>query len=72
MKSFKTTLIAYLEALRFPWLLIITIVLFAVNVFVPDAFPFIDELLLALIAVILARLKRRPVPAEKASEEEPV
>ena len=52
MKSIKTKLIAYLEALRFPWLLIITVVLFAINVFVPDVFPFIDEILLALIAVM--------------------
>jgi hypothetical protein len=41
-------------------LLLVTLTLFAVNVFVPDMVPFIDEVLLALIAVILARLKRKP------------
>ena len=60
MKSIKTRVIGYLESLRFPWLLLIALVLFLVNVFVPDVFPFIDEILLALVAIILGRLKRKP------------
>ena len=62
MKSLKSRVIAYLESLRFPVLLVVTVVLFVVNVFVPDAIPFADEVLLALVAVILSRLKRRPKP----------
>ena len=60
MKSLKSKVISYLESLRFPVLLLVAIVLFVVNIFVPDALPFVDEILLALIAAILARLKRRP------------
>jgi hypothetical protein len=60
MQGIKKRLVAFLEDLRFPWLLLVTLTLFAVNVFVPDMVPFIDEVLLALIAVILARLKRKP------------
>jgi hypothetical protein len=60
MKGIRSRLLAYLESLRFPWLLLVTTVLFVVNVFVPDAFPFIDEILLALVAVVLGRLKRKP------------
>lgn len=56
----KSRLVSYLESLRFPVLLLVAVVLFAVNLFVPDALPFVDEVLLALIAAILARLKRRP------------
>jgi hypothetical protein len=63
VKGLKTRIISYLESLRFPVLLIVTVVLFVVNVFVPDVVPFADEVLLALVAVILARLKRRPAPA---------
>lgn len=59
MKGFKTRLIGFLESLRFPWLLLVTLVLFLVNVFVPDAFPLVDEILLALVAVVLSRLKRK-------------
>lgn len=59
MKSVKAKLMTYVESLRFPWLLLVTAVLFVVNVFVPDAFPFVDEILLALVAVVLGRLKRK-------------
>lgn len=64
MKGLKTRLTGYLESLRFPWLLLVTLVLFLVNVFIPDVFPFIDEILLALIAVVLSRLKRKPPDPE--------
>ena len=47
MKSVKSRLFGYLESLRFPWLLLLTLILFLVNVFVPDAFPLVDEILLA-------------------------
>lgn len=66
MKSPKAKLVSYLEALRFPWLLLITVTLFVINVLVPDVVPFLDEILLALAAVILARVKRKP--AKNASE----
>jgi hypothetical protein len=59
MKGIKARLVAYLESLRFPWLLLVTSVLFLVNVFIPDAVPFVDEILLALVAVVLGRLKRK-------------
>ncbi len=59
MKGLKARLLTYVESLRFPWLLLITAALFVVNVFVPDAFPFVDEILLALVAVVLGRLKRK-------------
>jgi len=64
MKGIKKRLIVFLESLRFPWLLLVTLALFLVNVLVPDIFPFIDEILLALIAVVLARLKRKPPTKE--------
>jgi hypothetical protein len=55
----KAAIIRYLESLRFPVLLIVTAIIFLVNVFVPDMVPFVDELLLALVVALLARLKRR-------------
>ena len=60
MKSFKSRIVSYLGSLRFPLLLLVAVALLAVNLFVPDALPFVDEILLAVIAAILARLKRRP------------
>jgi hypothetical protein len=66
MKGIKARLMAYLESLRFPWLLLVTSLLFLVNVFVPDAIPFVDEILLALVAVVLGRLKRKKPASSKA------
>ena len=63
MNRIRSKIISYLESLRFPVLLIVAVVLFIVNVFVPDVVPFVDEVLLALVAVILSRLKRRPARA---------
>jgi hypothetical protein len=60
MKGLRTRLLGYLESLRFPWLLLLTSVLFVTNLFVPDALPFVDELLLGLIGLILGRIKRKP------------
>ena len=60
MKSLLSRLTRYAESLKFPWLVLITLVLFTANLFVPDALPFVDEVLLGLVAVILGRVKRKP------------
>lgn len=59
MRGIKARLLGYLESLRFPWLLLVTLVLFLLNLLIPDALPFVDEILLALIAAVLARFKRK-------------
>jgi hypothetical protein len=64
MPGVKKRLTRYLESLRFPWLLLVTAVLFVANLLVPDALPFVDEILLALVAVILGRVKKRREPAD--------
>jgi hypothetical protein len=49
---------------RFPTLLMLTSGLFVLDVLVPDFVPFVDELLLGLGTLILARWKdRRQLPA---------
>ena len=55
----KSRFLKYLESLRFPWLMLVTLGLFFINLFIPDAIPFVDEILLGLIAALLARLKRK-------------
>ena len=59
MLGTKKRLMSFMSTLRFPWLLLITLTLFLVNVFVPDVIPFVDEILLGLIALVLARIKRK-------------
>lgn len=56
----KKWLTRWLETLRFPVLLLLTALLLLADVLVPDVLPFVDELLLALGTVVLARLKRSP------------
>ena len=62
----------WFEGLRFPVLVLLTGALFLVNVFIPDVLPFVDEALLALLAILLSRLKRRPAggEAKQVSEAE--
>lgn len=53
-------LVAWVGRLRFPWLLGLTVLLFAADLVIPDIIPFADEILLGLIAALLAALKKRP------------
>ena len=68
MKGIASRLARFAETLRFPWLMLLMSVLFVVNVFIPDTIPFVDEILLGLMAVILGRLKRKPDPGEAPVE----
>jgi hypothetical protein len=48
----------YASSLRFPKLLAITTGLFVIDLFFPDVVPFVDEILLGLISLLLASLKK--------------
>ena len=52
-------LIEYAARLRFPKLLALTALVFVVDLIVPDVIPFADEILLGLITLLLALLKKR-------------
>jgi hypothetical protein len=56
---FKNWLMAYAARLRFPWLLALTAALFIIDLMVPDMIPFADEILLGLLTVLLAMLKKK-------------
>ncbi len=51
--------VAYAARLRFPVLAGITVVLFVLDLIVPDAIPLVDELLLGLAAALFSTWKRR-------------
>lgn len=61
--SIVRPLLGFAEGLRFPRLLLLTAVLFLVDLVVPDLIPFIDEILLALMTLLLSRWKKKPEPA---------
>lgn len=48
----------WLGRLRNPQLFVVTGILLLINVFVPDPFPFVDELLLATLTLWLGSRKR--------------
>ncbi len=50
--------------LRFPYLFALTAVVFVFNQFVPDALPLVDEVIMGLVAALLASLRKRTPPEE--------
>lgn len=55
-------LIAFASRLRFPWLFALTAGLFLLDLVVPDAIPFVDELLLGLGTLLLGSWRKRRSP----------
>ncbi len=51
-------ILSYAESLRFPWLVLLTAVLFVADLLIPDVIPFVDELLLGLLMVALGRIRK--------------
>ena len=49
----------FASQLRFPYLFLLTAALFVIDLLIPDAIPFADEVLLGLIAVLLGTWKGR-------------
>jgi hypothetical protein len=54
-------LLRFASGLRFPTLFWITAGLFLLDLLIPDLVPFADELLLGLLTLLFASLKRRRV-----------
>jgi hypothetical protein len=52
-------LMRFAAGLRFPKLLAITAGLFILDLIIPDVIPFADEILLGLVSLLLASLKKR-------------
>ncbi len=48
----------YLSRLRYPWLFLITILLFIFDLVIPDVLPFVDEIILGLLAAIFSKMKK--------------
>ncbi len=76
MSVAKTSLFGFLERfarrLRFPQLFGITLILFVVDLIVPDMIPLADELLLGLATLLLGSWKRRKDTARKPQRTGPV
>jgi hypothetical protein len=52
-------ILRYVSSLRFPWLLGFVALIFGLDVIFPDLLPFVDELLLGLLTLVLAAWRKR-------------
>lgn len=57
------------SGLRFPTLLAVIGSLFALDLIIPDLIPFVDEILLGLLTVLLSMIRRKQ-PASMPEEPE--
>jgi len=55
----RNIFLQYAARLRYPKLLALALGLFIADLMIPDMIPFADEILLGLISLVLAGLKRR-------------
>jgi hypothetical protein len=55
----QNQLLRYASNLRFPRLLAVAAVLFVIDLLIPDPLPLLDEILLGLISLLLASLKKQ-------------
>ena len=69
-QGFLAYVFRYLNRLRFPTLFLMAGALFVVNLFFPDPLPFVDEILLGLLTVVVGKFKERGKPELEASEDQ--
>lgn len=55
--------------LRFPQLFLLLLGLFLVDLFIPDPLPFIDEVLLGVLTVLMGTLRQREPPVDVGSSD---
>ncbi len=61
----RTILTRFASRLKFPQLFTVALVLFGLDLLIPDLIPFVDEILLGLATLLLGSLKEDERPAEK-------
>jgi hypothetical protein len=57
------------ERLRFPTLFLILAALFVFDLFIPDFIPFVDEIILGLVTLMVGNLKRKKSTVTIDAEE---
>jgi hypothetical protein len=64
MKSLLAPLLGFLARLRYRSLFLLAATLLILNIMIPDALPFVDEILLGIATIVLARLRKPPELSE--------
>lgn len=62
-------MLRWASGLRFPTLFVVTLLLFGVDLAVPDVIPFVDEILLGLGALLLANWRKRSRSGDQQGQE---
>ena len=65
----RDRLMRYASNLRFPRLLVVTSALFVIDLLFPDMVPFVDEILLGLISLLLASFRKRTGETPRKDEK---
>jgi len=71
LTALKERFLNYATELRFPRLLVLTLVLFGIDLIVPDVIPLADEILLGLVAALLGTIKKKRRDQIAASTVQP-
>ncbi len=58
--GFAGIILRWASNLRFPFLLVLVAALFVLNLFIPDAVPFADEIIMGLVTALLASVRKKP------------
>lgn len=56
---FTRRMLRFAESLRFPQLTALLAIVFVIDLITPDPLPFVDEILLGLLSLLFASLKRK-------------
>lgn len=71
MKSpFLAPIVHYAGRLRFPALFLVTATLFVANALIPDPLPFVDEIVLALVALLLGSMRKGKSRDDRVKHED--
>jgi len=63
-------IVGWASRLRFPYLFLLTAILFVLNLFIPDVLPLADELIMGLVTVLLASLRKKPAQNSETSADD--
>lgn len=68
-ESTRNVIESFASNLRYPQLFFVLVILFVLDLFIPDLIPFADEILLGLLAVLVGRIR---APKDEPPPERPV
>lgn len=71
MSLIGSRIVGFVSRLRFPYLAVLTGILFVANLFIPDAIPFLDEILLGLGTALFASWRKRNDDDKQQNAEPP-